>query len=276
MTNNPKSGRMKEVDLILFMGQSNMAGRGTAEEAPEVPTGAAYEFRAITDPTRLYPLTEPFGVRENNADSGVSESLKTGSMVSAFVSTYNKHTGRTIVGVSCSKGGTSISQWQPGGAFLKDAVARYHSAAEWLSGNGYAIANRFMVWCQGETDGDHGMPPVEYTAKLTAMIEAMIESGMEMCYLVRIGRHRDNASLYDPIMAAQTELCRTFRHAVLVSTKFESMAADGLMKDPFHYNQMGYNLVGEDAGRNTAYHIMTGKEPELYDTRTQSMYVSCK
>ena len=52
-------GSSKTVDLIIFMGQSNMAGRGVAAEAPVVPEGHGYEFRAISDPTRLYPLAEP-------------------------------------------------------------------------------------------------------------------------------------------------------------------------------------------------------------------------
>ena len=38
-----------KIDLIAFMGQSNMAGRGTAKDAPKVPEGTAYEFRAVTD-----------------------------------------------------------------------------------------------------------------------------------------------------------------------------------------------------------------------------------
>ena len=47
------------VDLIMFMGQSNMAGRGVAAQAPKVPEGHGYEFRAVSDPTKLYPITEP-------------------------------------------------------------------------------------------------------------------------------------------------------------------------------------------------------------------------
>lgn len=268
--------RLNEVDLIMFMGQSNMAGRGTAAEAPPVPEGAAYEFRAISDPTKLYPLEEPFGVHENNPESGVSETLKTGSMVSAFVVEYHKIIGRPVVGVSCSKGGSSINQWQPGGAFLNDAIARYRSALSWLTGNGYTIANRFMVWCQGETDGDHGMTKSEYTGRITAMIQAMMEAGLEKCYIVRIGNHRDDDKLYGDIMDAQTELCRTCEHAVLVSTKFERMAAEGLMKDPFHYLQQAYNTVGADAGIQTAFHILTKKEPAMYDSRSQSLYFSHK
>lgn len=60
-----KSGR-REVDVILFAGQSNMSGLGDAALAPEVPEGVGYEFRAVTDPSRLYPLEEPFGENEHN------------------------------------------------------------------------------------------------------------------------------------------------------------------------------------------------------------------
>lgn len=74
----------EDVDLVLFIGQSNMAGRGVASEATTVGEGHGFEFRAISDPTRLYPIEEPFGVNENNSESGVNENKKTGSMVSAI------------------------------------------------------------------------------------------------------------------------------------------------------------------------------------------------
>ncbi|WP_426452424.1 sialate O-acetylesterase [Paenibacillus sp. S-38] len=267
---------MQEVDLIMFMGQSNMAGRGEASEAPKVQSGTAFEFRAISDPTKLHPLSEPFGVNENNEASGVSEKTKTGSMVSAFATEYTSLTNRTMIGVSCSKGGTSINLWQRDGAFLQDALSRYHTAESWLTENGYAIKHKFMVWCQGETDADHGMSGEEYSTKLKRMIDAMVSAGLERCYLVRIGCHRDHPTLYDEIMLAQTDLCRTYSNAVLVSTQFAGMAAEGLMKDPFHYTQKGYNITGAEAGKNTALHITLNKEPELYDPRSQSRYVSQK
>ena len=61
------------IDLVLFIGQSNMAGRGIVsaqwpQEAPKLLEGAAWEYRAITTPDRLMPLEEPFGVDENKAD----------------------------------------------------------------------------------------------------------------------------------------------------------------------------------------------------------------
>ena len=46
------------VDLIFFMGQSNMAGRGDAALAPAVTPGMGFEYRAVTDPAQLHPLAK--------------------------------------------------------------------------------------------------------------------------------------------------------------------------------------------------------------------------
>ena len=74
-----------EADILLFMGQSNMAGRGDYRLAPEVLPGAAYEYRAVTEPDTLVPLTEPFGVNENREGGVFEPGMKTGSMAAAFV-----------------------------------------------------------------------------------------------------------------------------------------------------------------------------------------------
>ena len=120
------------VDLIFFMGQSNMAGRGDAALAPAVPPGMGYEYRAVTDRTRW-----PFGVNENDP-TGVNEpGMKTGSMVSAFVNACTAKTGVAIMGVSCAKGGSSITEWLPGMPFFEDAVRRARKARKFLAENGY-------------------------------------------------------------------------------------------------------------------------------------------
>jgi len=80
-------------DLFLFMGQSNMAGRGISNEkwvqkSPEIIEGAGYEFRAVSDPERLYKINEPFGVNENNTEGIWEPGLKTGSMVTSFINAY--------------------------------------------------------------------------------------------------------------------------------------------------------------------------------------------
>jgi hypothetical protein len=249
------------IDLVMFMGQSNMAGRGVAFEAPAVPKGYGYEFRAISDPTKLCDIVEPFGIDENN-ENGVNEpGKKTGSLVSSFTIAYYKATGVPIVGVSASKGGSSINNWQPNGSYLNDSITRFKTAETYLLNNGYEIRRKFMVWCQGETDGDHSMPKAEYKTKLQAMMETMFTTGIEKCFLIRIGNHRDLPELYSNIKKAQTDFCKEYENAVLVSTQFDKMVELGLMKDCFHYKQPAYNMVGTEAGNNVAFYIINNKEP---------------
>lgn len=98
----------KEYDLFLFLGQSNMAGRGVTspqwpESAPALTPGAGYEYRAVSDPGRLHPASEPFGVNENNPDGICEPGMKTGSMVTAFINAYYARTKIPVIGVSASK-----------------------------------------------------------------------------------------------------------------------------------------------------------------------------
>ena len=55
-----------------------------------------------------------------------------------------------------------------------------------------------------------------------------------------------------PMQQAQEELAEVYPDIVMVSRKFKTFAAKGMMKDRFHYLQAAYNEVGEEAGRNAA------------------------
>ena len=255
----------KKVDLVMFMGQSNMAGRGVASESIVVGEGHGYEFRAISDPTKLYTVVEPFGVNENHPTSGVSETTKTGSLVSAFIEGYYEDRQVPIVGVSCSKGGTASSFWMPDGKPLNDAIARHNSAKEWLEENGYSIDHDYMVWLQGESDGGQNVSSEQYASNLTAIIEEMIaEAGIEFCAIIRIGHAKTNPNRHKDIIYSQTNLCKTYDKAVLISTMLAGCSGDQ-MKDEYHYKQSTYNEVGLDAGRHAASYINTGTQPTMYD-----------
>ncbi len=246
----------KKIHLILFMGQSNMAGRGTASEAPSVPYGTGFEFRAVTAPDRLFPLAEPFG-RDENDPSGVYEpGMKTGSMTAAFVNAYVKETGVPVVGVSCSKGGSAIASWLPGTPYYLDAVRRLRRCENWLTSQGIVIEHRLMAWCQGCTDGDLHTDPELYLRQTAHMLHTFQEEcGIEACFLIQIGNHRDEPALYVPIQEAQLRLAADEPNVILVSRQFASFAKRGLMKDEYHYCQEGYNLVGTEAGTNAGRYV---------------------
>lgn len=283
--------RNRLVDLLVFAGQSNMAGRGETsevfpDEAPAVLPNTAYEFKTITDPTQLYPLTEPFGYAENAADdaSGIYDGTrKTGDMVPAFVNAYYAANGNVpSVCVSASEGGSSSIEWQPetGNNFV-DLAARVRLTQTWLADNGYSIRHQYCVWCQGESDGDNinsGSETLdEYKARARAIWDGLIVLGMEKVLIVRIGHHNSGTSTrYKDIIDWQTEEAKTNKNLVLVSCDFAAMRDKGMMKDDFHYYQIGYNIAGHSAGVNSAFYATTGKEPSMYDPENDNLYYSYK
>lgn len=280
----------KLVDLILFAGQSNMAGRGStdtthSEDAPTVIPGAGYEFKSITDPTQLYPITEPFGYAENATDdgSGIYDGTnKTGDIVPSFVNAYYENNGNVpVVGVSASEGGSSSSEWLPTtGNNFTDLATRVNTARTWLVDNGYSIRHQYVLWCQGESDGDDiaaGRETLQnYIDNVNAIIAGFINLGLEKVLLIRIGNcnKTGETTRYTNIIEAQTELAQTDKRVVMVSCDFAGMQADGLMKDDFHYYQEGYNITGNSAGINSAIFATTGKAPTMYDTEYDNLYYS--
>lgn len=261
-----------EVDLIMFMGQSNMSGTGESEKAPSVIEGAGYEFRAISDPTKLFKLTEPFGVNENKTDGVDDEDLKTGSLVSSFVNSYYSGTGVPVVAVSASAGGSTLHSWRKDGELLPDAVNRYNTTKNWLTDNGYTIRHSYMIWLQGESDGNQQTSKDDYITSIKDIVGVMQDNGIEKCFIIRIGIRTEEPGMYDTIIEAQTELCRDNEDFILVSTKAVLLDAMGLMRDEVHYTQGGLNLIGEEAGANTAFYVKTDMTPSLYDSQNDDVY----
>lgn len=255
------------VDVFMFMGQSNMAGRGITSSAwpqccPVITDGAGYEFRAISDLNRLCPITEPFGLNENRKGGIDDGTMKTGSMVTSFVNAYYERNDHVpVVAVSASIGGSSIAQWNQ--VYKPDAVKRLKDCVAFLGKEGYQIRHKYMLWCQGETDGDLGTPKVDYFAGILSLISTMKEAGIEKCFMVKTGNvNSSNEALiraYKSVMSWQEELARMSSDVIMVSTGFEDMLARGLMKDEFHYYQQGYNEVGYNAGVNTALYVREEK-----------------
>ena len=279
------------VDVVIFMGQSNMAGRGVTnatwtEKAPKIQYGAGYEFKAISDPTRLYPAAEPFGVDENlqdaiddttpdNDDESTGTSKKTGSCVVALMNTYYDITGIPIVGVSASEGGTTISQWQPDTAKLNDAINRLSTCVSWLRTNKYYIRHIYMMWCQGENDA--ATPSADYKTAFSAMFAAMQAAGVEKCFLARIGEYNNNgSSAYSAMIQCQTEIGQEMENVVMCTTDLASFRARGLMKDKYHFYQAAYNEMGRYSGANMAVYVETNKEPTMYDPKYSNLYYSHK
>ena len=275
--NTSEKKENKHVDLFLFMGQSNMAGRGIVtaehhEDAPRVVEDAGYEFRPISDPTRIYPITKTLGVAENVSGAINDYNKKTGGIVPSFVNSYYRVTETPVIAVSASIGGTQSASFKQGTPIFNDAVNRLTLANKWLKENGYTILHTYMVWCQGESDGDENISINTYKANFANIFEGLKSKGVEKCFMIRIGEDNGTDKDYSIIMQAQNQICKESEDVVMVSLDFQSMLSRGLMKDAWHYFQQAYNEVGATAGYHAGIYRMYNREPVMYDPKNDNLY----
>ncbi|MBQ7066723.1 MAG: Ig-like domain-containing protein [Lachnospiraceae bacterium] len=258
------------VDLIVFAGQSNMTGRGSAKAAPKLIDGAGYESKTVTDNGKLYTLKEPFGLNQDRGsldDSG----LRTGSLVTSFVNAYYTKTKTPVVAVSATIAGSGCVSWSE--IHYKEVAARVKQAEKALKKRGIKIDNCYMVYMQGENDGFAKTSQKFYKKKLITMFNRVKKScNVEKCLLIRIGKYTKDPDLYDDIVKAQTDVCKTNKNFVLVSTKAAALKKSYYQADGIHLTQRGLNILGKEAGLNAASYKLTGTEPSLKDAKYGNTY----
>ena len=66
----------QKLDLVLFIGQSNMAGRGDSTQAVQVGEGHAFEFRAISDPPGCIRWRSPSAQRRTTARAASAKTAR--------------------------------------------------------------------------------------------------------------------------------------------------------------------------------------------------------
>lgn len=247
----------RTMDVILFMGQSNVSGAGgDAAEAPALMEGAGYEYRAVTDPDSLHVLEEPFGENENRGALDDTELLeRKGSMATAFVNAYYEKTGVPVVAISASRGSSSLNGWLNKG-LKEEAAARLASAKECLKKEKIHIRHTYMIWFQGEADANLKTTGAEYQAGLRALVSYMEEQGVEACFLIELGPDLTDAQKHAEIMEAQLALCEREEDIILASTLPAGLtSADMKDQGGIHFTQEALNLIGADAGKNAGAYV---------------------
>lgn len=254
---------LKEADLILFMGQSNMSGAGgNAEEAPELIKGAGYEYRAITQPEELCVLTEPFGENEHKADYLDDRGLipRGGSLVTAFVNAYYEQTKERVVAVSASRGSAQISSFN--NHLVEDVIERLENAKRVMTQEKVNIRHIYMVWLQGETDAYLGTPEEQYIGGMQNLLHTLQPYGVEKCFVIQIGNGVSDGTAFDTatMQSIQEKLCETDENFILVSTLPKEISELPYMEDGIHFTQEGLNLIGDDAGTNMGKYVKSVTE----------------
>ena len=186
------------VDLIIFVGQSNMGGAGgSSAAAPGVPNGQGYEFRAISDPTGLHNIQEPFGAAEKSW-LGSRSSAECGTMVSSFINAYYAGTGVPVVAVSAERGAASTDFFlQP--EVNADLVSRFETAANYLTTNHITIRHKYAVYFQGESDALNGTSGIIHKQNLAAIFNPLFARGLQQVFVVNPGRTMSGIVSYNEI-----------------------------------------------------------------------------
>lgn len=257
----------KDVDLIFFMGQSNMSGAGgDASLAPFISEKEGMEFRAVSDPTKLYPITEPFGINENNP-TGLNEypGAKKGSMVSSFVYEYYKLCKRRVVAVSMSMGATDMTKWNTPGV-TEDIRQRFDASVNYLNSSGYKIGHMYAVWLHGESDGIEGTDPEVYRTALDDIMRPLFIGGVRKVFIITPGRTIDYRDIFLDIINMQKKICAESDYYAIATTVLTKVSTE-YMKDQYHYNQHVLNMVGIESAKAVAYYTMHGEEMIVYDYR---------
>lgn len=253
---------LKEADLILFMGQSNMSGAGgNAEEAPELIKGAGYEYRAITQPEELCILTEPFGENEHKEGYLDDRSLipRGGSLATAFANAYYKETKERVVAVSASRGSAQISSYN--NKLVDDVIERLENAKRVMTEQKVNIRHIYMVWFQGETDAYVGTTEQKYIGEMQKLLNTLQPYGVSKCFVIQIGNAKMGDEVVDTSKMQETQmhLCEADDNFVLVSTLPKEISEPPYMEDGIHFTQQGLNLIGEDAGKNMGQYVKSAE-----------------
>lgn len=263
----------KYFDLIIFMGETNMLGKGTKDEAVKGIDGAGYEivFNSSENPYGLKKINEPFG----NSN---------GSMVTAFMNAYYNNTGVPVIGIPAAISTSSIyNTWQPNKNGLEEAKEKFEKSYNWLTEHSYKIRHSYMVWYQGETDvGRITYNNLTYENALKNTVTEMQNVGVERCFMIRMGnlyiykgtesKYKNRYEQYREMIDEQTRICEENDWITLISTSTDTLSrCENMMQNQITFTQEALNIIGSEAGKNAAQYADQARRKTLTQEQSDNL-----
>lgn len=207
---------------VLLIGQSNMAGRGFAEDVEPISDD---RITMLNQSNEWVKMQEPIHFDKSAAGVGLAASFAKG-----FVETFDCELGL----IPAAMGGTSISDWKVGGTYYNDAIARAKEAQK-------TSEICAILWHQGESNRSNHST---YAEKLQVILDSMIEElGLDAEKIVIItGELREissNPSQRETFHAQLNKLSEVYKNYGVAD-------AEGLTlnKDIIHFDAPSLRVFG--------------------------------
>lgn len=251
------------MDVLIFMGQSNMQG-STGEKCFE-PTGCGvFEYRYLTN--ELKPLISPVG-EDIESDTGelllTGSALGNGSMVPYFANVYAKSRGKTVA-IHSAKGNTSIAEWKKGTERFNIAVEKIKAGIKKAAETGN-VNRVYVIWLQGESDALLRTSQEEYEKSLKQFKNDLKnEFSFNKFCIIKTGYFaayaewdkdlfEDKKAADEAIMSAQDSIVKKDSDFVMLTDVTVELSINALFLNPKefgpHFNNAGMKIIGETAAR---------------------------
>lgn len=255
------------MDVLIFMGQSNMQG-STGEKCSVKPENGAREYVYSAD--ALKSLVSPVGEDVKSGSGEVllaASALGNGSMVPYFVNEYSRLCGKQVVAIHCAKGNTSVAEWEKGTERFAVAAAKIKAGLNKAS-QADKIDKTYIIWLQGESDALLSTPQKVYEEKLIRLKNdlkrefrfdkfCIIKTGYFAAYANWIsGTFKDKKAADAAIMTAQENVVKVDSDFVMLTDVTASLSENPEYLNPKeygpHYNNAGMKIIGEAAAKKLA------------------------
>ena len=249
----------KPVVLFIVAGQSNSVGNAEAP-AYEVADYAGQFWNWRVSPAKLAPLRDP-----------VFRSSTRGTAWPAFGRELFARTGRKVCILSVGSNGSYVTDqgvdipntWYGDDSTLRQTATREYQACiaalgtkdtDWVLGG--------LIWIQGEQEtgqiGSGSMQISEWiegTLSVFSFFRTLTGVSDMPIYLSQIGlsegtlTNETSARGYAAVQNAQAQICKDNEYDYLAFTGAKHFLKAGYMADTVHYNQKGYNILGQSIAR---------------------------
>lgn len=248
--------------LFIVAGQSNAVGcssKGTYESAADVA-----QFWDFSSPSgKLSPLKDP-----------VYRSTR-GSAWPAFARTVFNLTGRPVYLLNAASSGSAVTDggytatntWADNGhgTLRATAKAAYDAMTASLDAQNLPYQLGGLLWCQGESETGRLMAGtvtrqdyINATKDVFAYFRTVTHSPSLPVFLSKIGytstyaANADVRRAYETIQQAQEAICQSESLVHMAFRLAPTFFDIGCMSDSIHYDQRGYNMMGEALARCAA------------------------